>query len=613
MMNAIDSMTSQTVWRSKYLQNLREGMSESAAIKDADQFAKNLMAGRSRGNAPSIFDAKNPLVKLFTAFQLEVANQYGYMFEDAPQDTKNKARLVKGYAASFMGAYLYNALYSTLTGRDAAFDPIGIMEDLLDGLFGDDDDEEEELADVLMDFGTDVAQQVPFIGGLLGGGRVPMSAAFPYSGDSTPLKSFASDWEKGWNEGKPLEGDWKALANEMLKPLWYLALPFGGGQLKKTTQGLGMFDEDLPIAGSYTDSGKLRFPVEDTPLNRAQAALFGQYASENARTYFDDEIAPLGDKQIQEFDALDIPIRDYWEYQETAKDLSKQAEEDNASDETVLMSKYLNSVNDELSDLLKEEKDVSEDTTLSDAMRQYKLSQIQTQFDNLARERYESYGKVSINGEYANVGSLYFKRNDDGEWQKLSDDQVRKYLITSAAGDASYATDGTLHYRREADGSWTKISDRQLERQKEVTEALGITPEEYWSKTDISFLPMSDGEYEYGFDNPGKYAVSKAVFNEFSEYERVQDEINTIKENNDSDSGTADKELVTQYIFGLDIDYGQQAILYRSLYGSKADKNKYNLDIVEYLNSRSDISYEDTVAILEELGMTVDEEGNVYW
>ena len=194
-------------------------MSERAASKDADQFAKNLMAGRSRGNAPSIFDAKNPFVKLFTAFQLEVANQYGYMFEDAPQDTKNKARLVKGYAASFMGAYLYNALYSTLTGRDAAFAPIGIMEDLLDGLCGDDDDEEEELADVLMDFGTDVAQQVPFIGGLLGGGRVPMSAAFPYSGDSTPLKSFASDWEKGWNEGKPLEGDWKALANEMLKPL----------------------------------------------------------------------------------------------------------------------------------------------------------------------------------------------------------------------------------------------------------------------------------------------------------------------------------------------------------------------------------------------------------
>lgn len=313
LMNVFDNITAQTVWRSKYLQNLSEHMSEAEAIKNADQFAKNVIAGRSRGNMPTIFDAKNPVTKLFTAFQLEVANQYGYMFDDVVKDSKNKSRLVKGYATAFVGAYVYNALYSTLVGRDAAFDPIGIIEDLMRGLF--DDDEENE--DVLLDFGEDILQEVPFVGGLFGGGRVPIQSAIPYSGDSTPFKSMLNDFE---------EGNTSALAKEFLKPLYYLAMPFGGGQIKKTVEGLGMYLGDHPIDGSYTDSGNLRFPVDDHPLAIAQAALFGQYASKNARDYFDNEWAPLKDKQITEYSDLDMDFKQYHEIREALKDYDTLAE-----------------------------------------------------------------------------------------------------------------------------------------------------------------------------------------------------------------------------------------------------------------------------------------------
>lgn len=307
MMNVVDGITSNTVWRSKYLQNIHEGMSESQAIKDADQFAKNLMGGRSRGNAPSIFDAKNPLVKMFTAFQLEVANQYGYMFDDVIKDSKNKARLVKGYATAFLGAYAYNALYSSLVGRDAAFDPISIIEELLSGLF----DDEEEKKDVLMDFGTNILEETPFVGGVLGGGRIPLSSAFPYSGYSNPVESMLNDISEG------------EFSKEWLKPLWYLAMPVGGGQVKKTIEGLSMFSDDHPVAGSYTDSGNLRFPVEDTFGNKVQAALFGQYANENARDYFDNNRKTLYPDQIQEYKDVDIPIRDYWEYREGLAEFDK--------------------------------------------------------------------------------------------------------------------------------------------------------------------------------------------------------------------------------------------------------------------------------------------------
>ena len=90
----------------------------------------------------------------------------------------------------------------------------------------------------------------------------------------------------------------------------------GYGQLKKTVTGLGMFYDDLPISGSYTQSGALRFPVEDTWWNRLQAGLFGQWASENAQDYIENNRKPLEEKQLQEFMDLDIPIADYWEYRE---------------------------------------------------------------------------------------------------------------------------------------------------------------------------------------------------------------------------------------------------------------------------------------------------------
>jgi hypothetical protein len=94
-----------------------------------------------------------------------------------------------------------------------------------------------------------------------------------------------------------------------------------------------MFDDDLPIAGSYTDSGKLRFPVEDTPINRVQAALFGQYANKNAREYFDRGEAPLTENQIQEYKYLDLPISEYWDYRSGLNKLNQQSTDESVPDE----------------------------------------------------------------------------------------------------------------------------------------------------------------------------------------------------------------------------------------------------------------------------------------
>ena len=287
-----------------------------------------------------------------------------------------------------------------------------------------------------------------------------------------------------------------------------------------------------------------------------------------------------------------------------------------------MKSKYINSVDSALSTIRSEKLEILDDTTLSAVQKELRISKLDRQFADLANERYSSYNDVTFEGDYANIGNTYFEwytpENGESYWRKLSDEQKTKYLVTSAAGeDAHYATDGNVHYRKDEKGKWTKISDKDLERQEQVTKELGITPEEYWSETKISVMPMREGEYEYAYENPENYAVSK-VIGGYDAFDGYRDHIYDLKADKDENGKTisgSKKAKVTDYINSLDeLDYGQKIILYRSQYDSKADKAAYDDDIVEYLNGRDDLSYEDRVAILKKLGFTISEDGEtVSW
>jgi hypothetical protein len=550
MMDGIDNFTSQTIWRSKYMQNLHSGMSEAEAIKNADQFAENVMAGRSRGNNPTLFDSKNPITKVFTAFQLEVNNQYGYMFKDAPQDMADvkygKAKLVAGFTTAFIGAYAYNALFSTLTGRDAAFDPIGIIEDLLRdlGLFGDDDEEEEEIApvDVAMNFTENVLEDVPFVGGLLGGGRIPISSAMPYGGLTEMIEGTIQDVS---DENK------ESLTKEWLKPLWYLALPMGGGQLKKTFEGLSMFDDDLPVSGSYTDNGDLRFPVEDTPLNKLQAAIFGQWSSKNARDYFDNNRQPLKEQQIEEFVDLDLPIAEYWEIREGLKEC----------------------------DDLEEKFDYIADLDLPVNKKNILINNIVDRDEEVDLENYDdfdSYDEFDFATKYP----------DKHEFLEENDISYEEYEDNKQEYDFMY----------------------KYPEKYEFFNSVGLSVEDYYDLDE-------DGRnaYTWAYNNPEKYVVSQAVTDDVIEYKRYTKALSNIKADYDRNGNPisgSKKEKVIDYINSLDIEYGQAIILYQMQY--KSD-DTYKEDIIDYLNNRDDISREEMITILEELGAEVDSRGQISW
>ena len=114
-MEAIDHFTSNVVTRAKYLQNIQNGMDVQEAFDNADTFAANLMADRSKGAQPTAFNSVNPIRKVFTMFQLEVNNQLSYLFKDLPRAKQSVPKLAWAYTKVFTGAYLFNAVYHQLT------------------------------------------------------------------------------------------------------------------------------------------------------------------------------------------------------------------------------------------------------------------------------------------------------------------------------------------------------------------------------------------------------------------------------------------------------------------------------------------------------------------
>lgn len=297
-MEAIDHFTANIVTRGKYLQNIADGMTVNQAFENADAFASNLMADRSKGAQPTAFNSVNPIRKVFTMFQLEVNNQLSYLFKDLPRAKQSVPKLAWAYTKVFTGAYLFNAVYHQLTGRDSAFDPIGMIADAFgfDPLDDDDKDKKKKSGvDIALDLGKNVAEQVPFVGGLLGGGRVPISTAFPDFG------KLIEEHENGYDNKRIALDAAKSAANSAA----YLLLPFGGGAVKKALEGAAT----VYAGGSYSldKNGEkiLQFPTYgQSPRDWAQAMLFGKSSLQGAQEWADDDYNSLNADETKVFEEL---------------------------------------------------------------------------------------------------------------------------------------------------------------------------------------------------------------------------------------------------------------------------------------------------------------------
>lgn len=299
-MECIDHFTAESIVRARVAQNIGRHMALDEAFAEADSFAASLMADRSKGATPGAFEMKNPLVKVFTMYQLETNNQLRYFFKDLPRHMEGKSRAAAvastglALTKAFTLAFFYNKIYHELTGRDSALDPIGLIAEAF-GLGDDDDEKKKSGVDTAFTLGKGIAEQLPFVGGLIGGGRVPISAAFPNPG------KVADEITQGYD---PKRIAFTA-AKEAAKPAAYLLLPFGGGALKKAIEGAATVDAGGSYGVNKNGEKILQFPVYgQTPRDWAQAMLFGKSSLGTAQDWAENGYDTLNADETKAFDTL---------------------------------------------------------------------------------------------------------------------------------------------------------------------------------------------------------------------------------------------------------------------------------------------------------------------
>jgi len=288
-MEWIDMFTSETVVRARYNSNLKLGMSETAAMEEADSFAASLIADRSKGALPTIFESRNPFTKLFTQFQVEVNNQLSYLYRDLPRNLKERGKksLAVALLKFMLGAWLYDELYEAIVGRRPALDPLNMLNELSGDLFGyalpntielavdmiTGNDvslatERTDAATALANFGKELGGQLPFIGGpVFDGGRLPIQSAFK-------------------------------------DPLAYLLLPFGGGQLSKFVKGVNAVAEGGVYGEDAEGNPTLKYPVERNVKDALTAMVFGTTSTKGGQEWIDRGFSRLTAKQTAAYAAL---------------------------------------------------------------------------------------------------------------------------------------------------------------------------------------------------------------------------------------------------------------------------------------------------------------------
>ena len=231
-MKGTDWFAANQIVRSKYYELRSKGMSEEQAHAESGKFAARIMGDRTKGANAQLYNSK--LFNIIGQFQLEVNNQLYSMFYDTYQESKENAqsnalRTAAGMTFTlgqlFTFTHVFGKTFESIAGYNPTFDIIGIIATALG--VGDDDDD-KTTSERLKDAADELVDALPYVSALTGGGRIPITNAIPN------LIGVATG-------GTDDYGNELTLGDEF-KKLIYLAPPTGGNQIRKTFQGLKMFD-----------------------------------------------------------------------------------------------------------------------------------------------------------------------------------------------------------------------------------------------------------------------------------------------------------------------------------------------------------------------------------
>lgn len=336
VMEKIDGFTTGSIVRARVIENMQRGMSQQSALEEADQFASGIMADRSKGATPLMYTVRSPIVKMFTQFQLEVNNELSWIFKDMlPQERKKGVlALAKALLKFLIGAWIYNEAAEAIFGRRPALDPLDMLNDTVGDVSGykvpntwqamaeygvnpknwDYTTEKKTPEEVWKGFASRVVDELPntqllamfgldeWMGLDLQGNRIAVISAFP---DMEKVNKALLSSKEDMATKKKVQ----VLVDELSKPLSYAALPMGGGQVRKSLQGIMSVVNGGKYKLNNEGEQQLQYPTYtdrpgDVPLKLAQGVLFGRTATQEAQDWIENGFKSLSVKETKAYQAI---------------------------------------------------------------------------------------------------------------------------------------------------------------------------------------------------------------------------------------------------------------------------------------------------------------------
>ncbi len=332
---------------------------------------------------------------------------------------------------------------------------------------------------------------------------------------------------------------------------------------------------------------------------------------------------------------------DFYEKLEAAE---AKAESGNATKEDKLKSGILIGYNVEISKLMEEQRDI-QTSDLPDSEKYERTRELKKEINALQEEGLKAVEDYSVDGVFAEAGDkrYNYSEEDDTWWEvkpELADGKENWYYIqeqlshdklgmsyadfwngrkppSDFEGKTYYAEYDGKRYNYDAeDNAWYEIKpktkdgeDNYFYQQEQLAhDKLGVSYEDFWNNREAYM------DANYVADRWGEpfYETAKNVFGaeHFAEIASGMANISADKDANGNSISGSRKKKMEAYIYGLDIPNIEKHILFKSQYSYT---NKHNYEIVDYLNEREDISYEEMESILTELGFKVDANGNIRW
>ena len=289
------------------------------------------------------------------------------------------------------------------------------------------------------------------------------------------------------------------------------------------------------------------------------------------------------------------------EFYGTKDKLEVKANGSKASEEDLLKSKYMTSVSYEMSELYKEKREIQSNSDLTKQEKFRRVQEIQKQINSLAEEGLNNYENINKTSTYAMVGDREFYKDANDEWRNPYDDELEELNSLGMDIDDKSAYFEAKNSIYEINEKYRGSEDTYEDRKRDIIDVVR------YSDLSTDYKSYLYGKY-YSEDTTNIVNMLGINFDSYLDYES-QYFVADKDEAGKSISGSK-KKKVFDYINGMDIDFEEKVILAKLQYNSY---DEWNYEIIDYLNNHPNISYDEEVFILKQLGFEVDNEGNIFW